>query len=310
MARLTGALVYYLFVLPLAYLPLGISYLFARFFYLLTFLFPYRKKVILKNLRLSFPHKTEAEIQKLKQDFYSHFSDILIEGLKNLVISKKQLLKRFQIANPELMTTLHQKGKSVLLVSGHYNNWEWMITSQALQFPHKAIGIGQPLTAKFWDKKVNERRSRFGMHVVNSKNFKEELKKYNEPVAILMLSDQSPTDARKSYWTEFLNQPTAVLFGVEQLANTLDSAVVYFETQKVKRGHYLVHLKLVTEKPKSLKWGAITEMHTKELERSIVNNPAYWLWSHKRWKRTLPTELNQLKKEQENAFNQRFRDNT
>ncbi len=307
MAKIIGALIYYSVVLPLAYLPTGISYIFARFFFVLTFIFPYRQKVILRNMRASFPEKTEKEIQQLKRQFYSHFTDIFVEGLKNLTISKKRLMNHFRIANPELMDELYLKNRSVLLVAGHYNNWEWMISSLDMHFPHKAIGIGQPLTAKFWDKKVNQRRSRFGMHVVHSKNFRAVLETYKQPVSVLMLSDQSPPDSRKSYWMNFLNQETAVLFGVEQVAHAMHAAVVYFETEKVKRGHYLVHLKLITDQADKLEWGQITEAHTKELEKTILKNPAFWLWSHKRWKRVVPKDLIELKKEQKNAFNQRFK---
>ena len=261
-------------------------------------------------MKRSFPEKSDRELFRLQHKFYLHFADILVEGIKNLTISKSALLRRFQVSNPEVMQELYAKNKSVLLVSGHYNNWEFMITAQDLLFPHKAIGIGQPLTAKFWDKKINARRSRFGMHVVHSKNFKEELAKYSEPVAILMLSDQSPPDSRKSFWMEFLNQPTPVLFGVEQLAHTLDTAVVYFETEKVRRGKYMVHLKVITETPRELEYGEITTAHTKELEKTIRKNPAYWLWSHKRWKREIPQDLEQLQIEQKDAFNKRFKGNS
>ena len=307
MAKIVNAFVYYVIVVPISILPLFLGYIFSTLFFLFTFIFPYRRKVIERNMKASFPEISEKELLQLRQKFYLHFADILLEGIKNLTISKKELLHRFKVANPEVMEKLHQEGKNVLLVAGHYNNWEFMITAQNLLFPHKAIGIGQPLTAKFWDKKINARRSRFGMHVVSSKNFKTELAKYKEPVAILMLSDQSPTDTRRSYWMEFLNQPTAVLFGVEQLAHTMNAAVVYFETEKVKRGKYLVHLKLITDNPSEMQWGEITIAHTQALEATIQKHPAYWLWSHKRWKREIPTDLEQLKKEQNNAFNQRFK---
>ncbi len=134
------------------------------------------------------------------------------------------------------MDELFAQNKSVILVSGHYNNWEWLITAQNCLFPHQAMGIGMPMTSKLWDKKVNEQRSRFGMKVVHAKNFKEEIKKYvQKPVAILTLSDQSPGDARKSYWMEFLHQQTAVLFGTEQMAHSNDFAVVFFINRKVRK---------------------------------------------------------------------------
>lgn len=302
-------LAYYIFVIPLSYLPLQIIYLFTDFFFLLIItLIPYRKKVIEKNLRNSFPTKSEKELRQLKRKFYRHFTDLLAEGIKNLTISKASLQRRFKVKNPELMQQLFEENKGVLLVSGHYNNWEWLITSQNFLFPHQAMGIGMPLTSKFWDKKINAKRERFGMKVVNAKTFREEVAAQKDaPVAILVLSDQSPGDARKSYWMNFLHQDTAVLFGAEQLAHDFGFSVVFFHTKKIKRGHYEMELTLITSSPEEMNWGEITERHTHLLEDAIQQKPEYWVWSHKRWKRQKPDDLEELKIEQRAKFNQKYK---
>lgn len=300
---------YYLLVYPISLLPLRIIYLFTDFFFLLIItVVPYRKKVIEGNLKRSFPAKTEREIKKIRNQFYRHFTDLLAEGVKNLSISENELRRRLTVQNPELMTALFEKNKSVLLVSGHYNNWEWLITGQNLLFKHQAVGIGMPMTSAFWDKKINERRNRFGMQILNSKNVRtafEEMK--NDVFATLILSDQSPGDARKAFWMEFLNQPTAVLFGCEQMAHQYNQAVVFFVLRKVKRGYYSMELKLITDNPLSTNWGEITKTHTQLLEQEIIENPQYWLWSHKRWKREVPADLDGLKFEQKSKFDQKFK---
>lgn len=300
---------YYLFVIPLSLLPLRILYLFTDFFYILIILFiPYRKKVVHENLKRSFPDKKDKEIRTIERKFYRHFTDLLAEGIKNLTISKEQLSKRLVVKNTEIMDKLYKEKKSVLLVSGHYNNWEWLITSQNNLFSHQAMGIGMPLTSKFWDKKINERRSRYGMKVVNVKNFKTAIEaEKNNPIAILVLSDQSPGDSRKSYWMNFLNQQTAVLFGAEQMANEYNFAVVFFAMKKVKRGYYEMDLSLISDEPKAMKWGEITEQHAKMLEKEIVAAPEFWIWSHKRWKRDIPSDLEELKSEQQSKFNSKYR---
>jgi KDO2-lipid IV(A) lauroyltransferase len=299
---------YYIFVIPLSYLPLGVLYVFSDFFFLLLIsIIPYRKEVITNNLKRSFPSKSEKEINVLRRRFYRHFTDLLAEGIKNLTISESELKKRYKVKNPELMDELFNNSKNVLLVSGHYNNWEWLITSQNILFPHKAIGIGMPMTSKFWDKKINERRQRFGMQVVHAKNYKEALNSNpDELKAVLVLSDQSPGDSRKSYWTDFLNQQTAVLFGAEMMAHELNYAVVFFATKKIRRGYYEMELSLISQQPNQTEWGFITESHTKLLESTIQQKPEYWLWSHKRWKRDIPQDLEELKKEQHEKFNKRF----
>lgn len=301
-------LLYYALLFPLSLLPLSVLYLFSSLFYVLFLtIFPYRRKVIRQNLKNSFPEKSEKELKKIECAFYKHFSDLLIEGVKNFSISEKELKSRYRVANPELMEELYKNGKSVLLVSGHYNNWEWLITAQNLLFTHQAVGIGMPLTSGFWDKKLNERRSRFGMKVIHSKIVKSFFEENRDLVSTLVLSDQSPGDSKKAYWMEFLNQPTAVLFGTEMLAHSYNHAVVFFHTNKVKRGYYEMELQLITDSPKPLEWGEITERHTKLLETEIIKQPAYWLWSHKRWKREIPENMPELKAQQKAAFNVKFK---
>ena len=299
---------YHCLVIPISYLPLRILYLFTDFFYLLLItILPYRKKVIEENIERSFPNVSKNERAKIKRQFYRHFCDLLAEGIKNLTISKGSLSKRFLVKNPEVMYQLYNQKKSVVLVSGHYNNWEWLITAQNFLFPHKAMGIGMPMTSKFWDKKINERRMRFGMNVIHSKNFKEEIEKnLHHPIAVLTLGDQSPGDSSKSYWMDFLHQKTAIAFGTELMAHQFDFAVVYFATRKIKRGYYEMELFLITENASSTEWGEITEAHTHLLEKEIIKNPAYWIWSHKRWKRELPSDIEKLRNEQKSKFEQRF----
>ncbi|MFM8242299.1 MAG: lysophospholipid acyltransferase family protein, partial [Crocinitomicaceae bacterium] len=244
---------------------------------------------------------------KLEKDFYKHFCNLLVEGIKNLSISQRDLMQRFSVTNPELLDELYAKKQSVILISGHYGNWEWLITAQAALFQHKAFGIGMPLTSNFWNDKLNEKRSRFGMTVLNAKNYKAALKNSSQPFAVLTLGDQAPPFSEKAYWTNFLNQQSPVLLGTEFMANEFNAAVVYFSIIPVKRGYYNMTLTLITDDPRSCPFGYVTENHTRLLEHQIMTQPSYWLWTHKRWKRSLPVNLEALRESQEKAFNERFR---
>ena len=304
-----SALLFYLIVFPISFLPLGFLYKLSDLLYFIfTRIFPYRKSVIIRNIQRSFPDKSELEQEQLLKQFYRHFTDILVEGIKNLSISKKQLKKRMLVRNPELMQELYDEKRNVILVSGHFNNWEWLISSQNLLFNHQAFGIGMPMSNKFWDKKVNQRRERFGMQVINASNYQIKFRTFKKkPFAVLTLGDQSPAHSTKSYWMNFLNQDTAVLFGTEYMANDYDFTVVFFIVHKIKRGYYELELKLITKDAKSMNWGEITEIHTKLLEDEIIKNPSQWLWSHKRWKREMPQDLSELKRKQKKHFEERFR---
>ena len=302
-----SAILYYCVVYPLSLLPLWILYGLSDLVFLLFMsILPYRKKVVQNNIEKSFPDLSPRDQAVLVRGFYRHFSDLLIESIKNLSISKEELLRRMKVLNPEALQELEEKGKSVLFVSGHFNNWEWFITSQALLVPFESYGIGMTLSNGFWDKKLTERRQRFGLKVVNAKNYKEMFQQ-EKAVSVLVLTDQAPADARKSYWMEFLQQPTPILFGVEQMANEFDLSVVYFTINKIKRGQYSIEFNILTEDPKSLSYGVLTEKHVKLLEESIIDQPCNWLWSHKRWKREIPADLDALKAAQKSKFEAKYR---
>jgi KDO2-lipid IV(A) lauroyltransferase len=146
------------------------------------------------------------------------------------------------------------------------------------------------------------------MKVVHAKNYKSELENSTDQLnAVLVLSDQAPGDSKKSYWMNFLNQETPILFGTEIMANAMNYSVVNFITRKTRRGYYEITLAVITEDPKTMDWGTITEKHTHLLEQEIKQIPYFWLWSHKRWKREIPNDLEKLKEEQRERFNTKFR---
>lgn len=296
-------------VLLISRFPLWFLYRISDFFYLLLIsVFPYRKKVVEFNLSNSFPDISKKEIRKLRNKFYRHFADLVVEGVKNLTISKKELSYRFVLKNPEIVNGYIMQNQSVMLISGHYGNWEYMITSLAPWFECKTIGIGMPLTNSFWDKALNERRSRFGLKVAHSGNYKVVINPSDSKV-ILVLSDQSPSNSENAYWMNFLHQPTGVLFGAEFMANDQKFIPMFFQINKVKRGFYEVEIIPFENTVNESYYGQITEWHTSLLEKLIQNKPEFWLWSHKRWKREVPSNMEELKKNQKERFNKRFRKN-
>jgi KDO2-lipid IV(A) lauroyltransferase len=301
-------LFFHLILRPASKLPLGLLYLFADVLYLVfRTIWPYRKSVIERNLQNAFPDKSTAELKIIRNKFYRHLSDLLVESIRNFGISAKELKSRMQVENPELMNKLLNNKRNILLVGGHYGNWEWVISSQSLLFQQHAIGLGKPLSNSYLDQKINALRARFGMDIVHAKNYKDYISKtYENGFAMLTLSDQVPGHSLKSYWMCFLNQQTAVLYGAEQMAHECDLSVVFFSLKKIKRGYYSMHLELICESPKGLPYGAITEKHTRLLEDTIIEQPEFWLWSHKRWKRNIPEDLETVMAKHKEAFERKY----
>ena len=304
-----GQLLYYVILFPLSLLPIRILYLFSNFLYLLLYyVFGYRKNVVIQNIEHSFPELDTQAKNHIVKEYYKHFSDIIVEGIKSLSISKSALTRRYKLRNPELIEAYFMNKQSIILCSGHINNWEWWITYQNTALPHQALGIGMPLTQQSLGAKINQRRERLGMIVTDSKDYKKEIEKLNDtPYALLILGDQSPGSVRKSYWTPFLQQLTAFTFGTEIIANTYNLPVIYYTVHKVKRGYYELEFKVLSDTPHSSEYGEITEKYVHFLEKDILNAPSQWIWSHKRWKKSIPNDLNTIKNEHKKQFNARFR---
>jgi len=285
-----GKLLFLLFVKPLSYLPFPVLYRISDFFYVLIFYgIKYRQKVVFENIRNAFPEKTEAEIKTIAKGFYSHFCDLIIEAIKLFSISKEGLKKHCKILNPELMEAYAAQGKSLIIPAGHYNNWEMAATASNNQIPHQSIGIYAPLKNKFINEQIRKSRARFGLELLSKKEVKTGFEKdKNRLTAILFGSDQSPTSVRTAYWTTFLNQETGVMIGSEKYAKQYDYPVVFGKVTKVKRGYYEFEFIPLEDNPRETPFGEITEKHTRLLEAIIMENPQYWLWSHKRWKRKKP----------------------
>jgi len=244
----------------------------------------YRVSVVNQNLTNSFPDKTPQEIKTLQHNFYRHFCDIMVESFKIFSISESDAKARFKVLNPELLNSYYNKGQSVLLVGGHYNNWEMLAVGLDSYIDHQSVAIYHRLGNKFMNDKALKSRSKYGLKMISRQEVKDYFAQFTGLTVTIFGADQSPSIAKKVYWMEFLNQDTPVMFGVEKFAIE-NTPVIFGGITKVKRGHYEFKMEVLIEDPSQCGHGDITEAHTKRLEKQIIADPQYWLWTHKRWKR-------------------------
>ena len=282
-----GYAVAYVFLWTITWLPLGVLFLFGDLFYFLAYrVIGYRKDIVRSNLKNSFPSKSEKEIVEIEKKFYRHLGDSFIEWFYPMHRSARQLKPRYVFKNPELLNDLYERGISVAGVLGHYGNWEWL-SLLPTEVKHKVWAIHKPLKNPYFNQLINGLRSKYGVLMVSSKDSYRKLKMEKEKGEVTMtyfLADQSPQESKIKYWTSFLKQETPVFLGTEQIAKKLDMAVVFFDIRKVRRGHYEIEFKLLSESPKTEESHSITEKHVKALEERIMAEPEWWLWSHRRWK--------------------------
>lgn len=290
MVKIADRILFYLILKPVSYLPLGLLYGMSSVVAFLTYyLVRYRRKVVRRNLTAAFPGKSLAEIAEIEKGFYLHFTDFIMESIKAISISDRQLLKRTSIKNPELLEKLHAAGKNILVTCGHYNNWEFYALSLPRMTQYKTYSVYQPLKNTFYDKILYKSRVRNGMKLIRTK---ELIPFFSVPSTerrmVVIVNDQSPSNIQTAHWNTFLNQPTGWNIGPEKLACKYDYSVLFGYSRRVRRGVYEVEFSVISENPMAMPEGTITDTYSQILEKLITEKPQFWLWSHKRWKHPQP----------------------
>lgn len=277
----------YSFLWLITLLPLGVLYLFSDFVYLvLYYLVGYRKKTVFQNLRKSFPDKSSTEISSIARKFYRHLCDYFIESVYLIHMSEKENARRITYKNAAFLQDYFPQGKSILLLVSHYGNWEWPNRITRLS-PHTLLGIYKPLQNKYFDRFFSQLRGQFGGVAIPMESTLRTIVAYQrekKPFILYTVADQRPQWTGIQHWTTFLNQDTPVITGPEKIARRFNLPVYFLDLQKTKRGYYTAEFKRLSEQPATEPDFHITRLYQSMVEKKIQQQPALWLWSHKRWK--------------------------
>lgn len=254
-------------------------------------IFRYRRKTVYENLRRSFPEKSNEELNRITHKFYKNLCDVSLESIKGHSMSTAKLLKRYKCLNPEVANHYFEKRQSVIFALSHYANWEWGTQVAGSIFMHKAISFYKPLSNKYLDKYFLDQRATRGMELFSIYQTKFIFRAEDHiPRAYFLVSDQSPSNKKRSYWLKFLNQDTACIHGIESYARLFNVPVIYADVQRVGRGKYTISLEVLCDKQENTQQGEITGLYMRKLEEIIIKKPEDWLWSHRRWKIKKPAE--------------------
>ena len=285
----------------LSLLPFWVLYGIADCFFLLVyFVVRYRRKVVRRNLTSSFPEKSEKEVKRIERQFYRWLCDYAVETIKLLSISDKALLRRIEFRGVEQLEQAFDRGQDCAAILGHYCNWEWL-SATGLAFRHldnpaearhpdAVMGlIYHPLYSDAFDRLFIDIRSAHGGSCVPKKDILRHLltlKREQRHSLFGYISDQAPRWMNIHLWLQFLNHNTPVFSGGERIMRKMNNAVFYVDMERPRRGYYTCTFQLITDKPNELEENDITRRFFQLLEQSIRRAPAFYLWTHNRWKRT------------------------
>ena len=274
-------------------LPFRVLYALSdALFYPLYYVVRYRRRVVRRNLVESFPEKTEEEIVHIEKQFYSFFCDYIVETLKQLSLSEKEIRRRMTFSGTDdLIRDMERDDKHYTFIYlGHYCNWEW-IASMPYWFPKGTVcgQIYHPLYNKAFDRLFLEMRSRYGAQCIPMKETLRkilEMRRRSNHVVVGFISDQAPKWNSIHHFTPFLHHDTPVFIGTEKLGRKLDAVIYFADVTRPHRGYYHCHLYRMVDDVEAVPEYQVTDVYMQHLEQMIRRAPQYWLWSHNRWKRT------------------------
>jgi Kdo2-lipid IVA lauroyltransferase/acyltransferase len=276
-----------LFLKTLSYLNLSVLYLFSDLLYLIAYYVAgYRKKVVRENLTYAFPHKTFAQRKEIEKRFFRNLTDSFAETIKLLTMDQQELLKRFKIINPELVSEKIVNGKIVIGMQAHFFNWEGHELAMSSRIGPLCEVVYLKISNPFFDHFMKTLRTRFNATLVERNTFTRNfMANRNTPRLIVLAADQRPQFGEIRYWTTFMGRETAFFEGGEKLAKKFSHPIIYGEISKPKRGHYTFEYRVLCSPPYDGEAPhSITELYIDAVEANIHREPALYLWSHNRWK--------------------------
>lgn len=277
--------VVYGFLWLVSLLPLRVLYILSDGIYALVYyVFKYRRDIVMNNLLIAFPEKTDAERKKIAKEFYHNLIDTFIETIKMISASPKWIARRCS-GNWEVFQRLHATGRSAQLHLGHNFNWEWANVAVAREARYQLLAVYMPIASKPIDRLFIKLRSKAGSRLLRATKMSEDFIPYRKQQYLLgLVADQNPGSPANAYWFNFFGRPAPFVKGPARNAINNKTAVVFAFIHKTRRGRYEIVFQEVLEDASGANPEELTKAFVGYLEGVIRANPSMWLWSHRRWK--------------------------
>jgi len=285
-----------LIVSILSRLPLNVHYFFADWliYPLMMYVVRYRRRLVAKNLRLSFSDKTPAERRQIARDFYHQFCYTLVETIYGSRRTNDELRERELFENAETVNRAAKEYGGCIVMMAHMGNWEWKASCQNWFDPEVTeLNIYRKLKNEKMDALMLDIRSKRDGQCVEKQRILREMVRYRaakKPIVVGLIADQKPRPEVTRTWLTFLNQETGFLDGGEMLAKKFNYPVFALHVRRPKRGYYESRFDLISMNPQDTADGEITTAYARLLEKNILEQPELWLWTHNRFKWKRPNE--------------------
>jgi KDO2-lipid IV(A) lauroyltransferase len=256
----------------------------GRFFY---YFLPIRRSIAAENLKRAFPEKTQKEINEIVKGCYINVITVIAEFFYMTKLKKGELEKFLQISNPDLYIKKLSEGRGLIVISGHFGNWELTAygTNKLTGIPVNVVVKEQ--TNKKVDAGINRIRSAGGNRMIEMKNsLREILSVLKTGGVVAMLGDQAAP--KENIKIDFFLKDVPTFEGTAKIAIKTRANVLFAVSVRNSDGTYSLNFREIDiskyAAPTEENVKALTQEHVNMLIDEIRQRPDHWLWFHRRFK--------------------------
>lgn len=259
---------------------------------LLYYLLPYRRGVVLGNFRRVFgDYLPPPEILKLVQAYYAHYVRFLLEFIRLPFISAECRKSWIRLENTESPIRAHQQGKGILLLTGHFGNFEVASVVGLTQFPqYQGLlhFVRRPLKPKFLNDLVTRRFRRAGFGTLAKRGSLDAILNLLAGGAIIVYAFDQHAGKSDGITVDFFGHPAGTFKSVALLALTTGAPVIPVSSWREPDGSHVLRfedpLPLIECPDAGEAIRRNTQAYNAVIERLLLRHPEQWIWMHRRWK--------------------------
>ena len=260
---------------------------------LLFHLLPYRRALVLENLHRVFGATLPAaEIIQLAQAYYAHYLRFLIEFFRLPLMSAKKRKSYIRIENMESPLRAHQQGRGLILLTGHFGNWEVATVAGIAQFPEfkgQFHFVRRPLKPEWLNRFITGRFRRAGFGTLAKRGSLDAMLTLLEQGAVVVFVFDQHAQRPDGIAVDFFGHPAGTFKSPALIAMSTGAPVIPACSWREPDGTHVLRfeepVELVECDDVSEAIRQNTRAYNAALERMLLRHPEQWIWMHRRWKR-------------------------
>jgi KDO2-lipid IV(A) lauroyltransferase len=249
----------------------------------------------LDNLHASYPEKSEEWIRQTGRRSFEHIVMLAIDVLFTPRLVKKRNWRNYsRFKNAERTKWLMKEGNGLLMITGHYSNFEIIGYMMGL-FGFNIYSIARPFDNKFINSYLYNVRKRVGQKIIDKKGASEIMDKITSQGATLcFIADQDA--GRKGLFVDFFGRKASTYKSIGLLAITNNIPICVGCSRRIDNRFFfemcvqrIIFPEEWADKEDPLMW--VTAEYTKAIEEFVREDPSQYWWLHRRWKHRPKEEL-------------------